>query len=224
MKNNFKNNYESTMICPACGRTGTIRCNEHVEIEFESDINASLQYIYPTTSNTVICNRCNTYMIRCGNDNELELMKAIVDLGFALESYSSGRIFSETISINPDTGTREVETHYVNPILSLFIPTNDPKRCIRIIEKAKSFFSTDDNIKCEFYAEFDDDLEECDHEYYSIDDILNSLNRGDVEFYCIELNIYFGDISGAITDREGAFSNFITSCLNLMNSFKELDT
>lgn len=223
MKNIFGDSYESTMICPICGKTGVVRCTEHVEIEFESDeVNASMQYIYPTTSNTVICNQCKAYMIRCKNDDELKLMRSIIDLGFDLEHYSNGRVFSETISINVD-GMREVERNYINPVLSVFIPINDRKRCINIIERTKAIFDGVEDIKYEFYAEYGDSL--LDHDYCNLEDIIRSLENDDIDFECVQLSIYCGISSGVITDEEEkGFDDFVKHCLSLMDSLKELNS
>ena len=222
MKNTFGDSYESTMICPVCGRTGIVRYTEHVEIEFESDeVNASMQYIYPTTSNTVICNQCKAYMIQCKNDDELKLMRYIIDLGFDLEHYSSGRVFSDTISTNVD-GMIEVEANYINPILSVFIPINDRKRCINIIERTKALFDGIEDIKYEFYAEYGDSL--LDHDYCNLEDIVRCLKNDDIDFDCVQLSIYCGISSGVITDEEEkGFDDFVKHCLSLMNSLKELN-
>lgn len=222
MKNTFGGSYESTMICPVCGRTGIVRCTEHVEIEFKSDeVNASMQYIYPTTSNNVICNQCKAYMIRCRNDDESKLMRYIIDLGFVIEQYSSGRVFSETIFTNVD-GMREVKTDYINPSISVFIPINDRNRCINIIERTKALFDGIEDIKYEFYAEYGDSL--LDHDYCNLGDIIRSLENDDIDFECLELNIYHGISSGVITEEEKSFDDFVKHCLSLMNSLKELNS
>ena len=222
MKNIFNNNYESTMICLICGKIGVVRCTEHVDIEFESDeVDASLQYIYPTISNTIFCNQCKAYMIQCKNDDELKLMRSIIDLGFDFEHYSSGRVFSDTISTNAE-GMIEVEANYIHPALSVFIPINDRKRCINIIERTKALFDGVEDIRYEFYAEYGDFLS--DRDYYNLEDIVRSLENDDIDFECIQLSIYCGISSGVITDEEEkGFDGFVKHCLSLMNSLKELD-
>lgn len=210
------------MICPSCGKTGTIKCKEHVEIEFESsEVNPSIQYYY--RRNFITCNHCNMDMIQCDNNTELELIRSVIDLGLHLEQFSRGRICSETNSINADTGALDVKVDYVNPVLSIFIPVDDPKRCINIIEKAKSINDKTKEISYNFYAEFNDF--DGDHEYYSLDDILHSLHRGDVEFYCVQIDIRCR-IDDEVTniERSKAFDGFTHHCLDLMNYLKELDS
>ena len=227
MKHDFSNEYESTMICPICGKTGIVRCKESVDIEFESDeVNASMQYVYPTTSNLIKCNRCRSYMIRCANENVLALMRSIVDLGLIFESFSEGRAFSDTVSINVDTHVQEVVTNYVNPVLSIFIPVDDPKRCIGIIEMTKSLFDGVKDISYEFYAAYGDYGEYSnDYDYSDINDILSSLNRGDIEFDYLKLYIHCNETFGGVIDENKAdgYDDFVKHCLDLMNSFKELN-
>lgn len=223
MNNIFNNSYESTMICPICGKTGVVRCTEHVDIEFKSDeVNASIHYIYPTTNNTIFCNQCNAYMVQCKNDDELKLMRSIIDLGFDFEHYTGGRVFSDTISTNAE-GMIEVEANYIHPTLSVFIPINDRKRCINIIERTKALFDGVEDIRYEFYAEYGDFLS--DHDYYNLEDIVRSLESDDIAFECVQLSIYCGISSGVITDEEEkGFDDFVKHCLNLMNSLKELNS
>lgn len=221
MKNAFNNDCVYTIVCPKCGKTGVMKCKENIELELESDeVNTSIHYIYPTAY--IYCNHCNIPMIQCSSENEVTLMTSIIDLGFCIESYSKGRMFSKDISMNMDTGIEEITTQYIHPILSIYIPIDDPKRCIAIIKETKSIFDGNKDISYEFYAEYDDCI---DHDYRDLDHILDYLHSGDIDFDWMELNIYCNKPNDAVIDDSELkrFDSFIDHCLNLMNTLKELD-
>lgn len=228
LNNSIDNKYESTMICPVCGRTGILKCRENIDIEFESDeidpSGAAISYNYIRLNNCIVCKSCDTYMIHCSNEDELLLVRTIIDLGFDIETFCNGHIYNKTISINVDTGMYETNTTYVHPVLTLRIPIDDRERCLRIVEKTKHILDGDNEIRYKFYAEYEDC---CDDNYYiDLEDIIYSLSTGNIGFDYLELRLYCDGTCGGVVDniKTKAFDGFVKHCLGLINSFKELNT
>lgn len=221
MKANFENNYEVKTICPICGRVCTLKHIEtsDVVIGTDNDMSISMQHI---PSNIIIeCRHCRVRMIRCKDETEIYLVKSIIELGFALESYGSGHLFSKILSVNVDTKEYREDKLYVSPSLNFFVPVNDIKKCINAARTTRDYFKNINEITYSIYPNYEYSDDERDEPYYDINAIIDCLEKGNQDFSDIQIIIHIGyTISGEIKRDTEYCDKFVQTCIGYVDELR----